>query len=206
MQQLMQRLNDLIKAKAHHAIDQMEEPERMLKQYLRELDQEMRGIRLQLARAVARRAREAQEARDAGATVGAVARDARGHLAAATSTGGMTAKHPGRVSDSALVGSGTWADDETCAISGTGHGELFIRAAFAHEVHALLRYAGLDLETACRRALAQVASLGGEGGCIAVDREGRVASPFDTPGMPRGLVRAGAPLRVALASDEDLEA
>jgi isoaspartyl peptidase/L-asparaginase-like protein (Ntn-hydrolase superfamily) len=138
-------------------------------------------------------------------TVGAVARDARGRLAAATSTGGMAGKRPGRVSDSALVGAGTWADDATCAVSATGHGEYFIRLAFARSVDAGLRHAGWELETACRRALADVADLGGSGGCIAVDRSGRVALPFDTPGMPRGLLRAGGDSRVAVHPGESLD-
>jgi isoaspartyl peptidase/L-asparaginase-like protein (Ntn-hydrolase superfamily) len=125
---------------------------------------------------------EAWRARSGG-TVGAVALDAEGHLAAATSTGGTTGKLPGRVSDSCLIGSGTWADDATCAVSATGLGELFIRSAFAHEVDALLRLGGLDLDAACRRALERV---DGRGGCIAVDCQGRVALPFGTPGMARG--------------------
>lgn len=129
--------------------------------------------------------------RRGGGTVGAVARDRHGHLAAATSTGGILAKRPGRISDSALIGCGTWADDATCAISATGDGELFIRSAFAKSVDAWLRHGGLPLEEACARALADVASLGGSGGCIAVDRRGRIATPFDTPGMARGSWRAG---------------
>jgi isoaspartyl peptidase/L-asparaginase-like protein (Ntn-hydrolase superfamily) len=125
-------------------------------------------------------------------TVGAVARDAAGHLAAATSTGGLSGKLPGRVSDSAIIGAGTWADDATCAVSATGRGEIFIRAAFAHEVDALVRLAGRSLEEACDAALARVAALGGAGGCVAVDRAGHVAMPFNTPGMLCGTLRAGA--------------
>lgn len=139
-----------------------------------------------------------------GGTVGAAARDLRGHLAAATSTGGTAGKREGRVSDSALVGSGTWADDATCAVSATGHGEPFIRCAFARDVDARVRYAGAPLEAACVAALAEVAALGGRGGCIAVDAAGRVALPFDTPDMPRGVRRAGAPARVAVYGAEPL--
>lgn len=132
-----------------------------------------------------------------GGTVGAVARDAQGHLAAATSTGGMVGKLPGRISDSALAGAGTWADDRTCALSATGHGEPFIRAAFAHRVDGLMREARLDLESACAKALAEVAALGGAGGCVAVDAAGRVALPYDTGAMPRGVAReAGSRLVV----------
>jgi len=132
-------------------------------------------------------------------TVGAVALDRSGHLAAATSTGGLARKLPGRVSDSCLVGAGTWADDATCAVSGTGHGEFFIRAAFAHQVDAAMRLAGLDLAAACERALARVAAAGGSGGCIAVDRQGRLCFPFDTPAMARGFVDAQGAIRVAPA-------
>jgi L-asparaginase/beta-aspartyl-peptidase (threonine type) len=140
--------------------------------------------RAQLARALRERERS-------GGTVGAVALDAQGHLAAATSTGGIVARLPGRVADSALPGCGTWADDATCAVSATGIGEYFIRAAFARDVDARMRYAGRDLDAACSEALAGVAALGGSGGCIALDARGRAAFHFDTPDMPRGL-RVGA--------------
>jgi len=155
----------------------------------------------------ARRAQHARAKGDGGGTrgtVGAVALDASGHLAAATSTGGLSGKLPGRISDSAQIGAGTWADDATCAVSATGNGELFIRTAFARNVDALLRHARLSLEDACHRALGEVAALGGHGGCIAIDREGRIAMPFDTPAMPRGFVREDEPPRVALTADETL--
>jgi isoaspartyl peptidase/L-asparaginase-like protein (Ntn-hydrolase superfamily) len=129
-----------------------------------------------------------------GGTVGAVARDAAGNLAAATSTGGLTGKLPGRVSDSALVGAGTWADDATCAVSATGHGEAFVRAALAHEVDAGLRLAGLALAGACERALARARVAGYRGGgLVALDRAGRCATPFDTPAMFRGWIAPSGP-------------
>lgn len=141
-----------------------------------------------------RRKREVALDHDAGGTVGAVARDNRSSLAAATSTGGMTNKLPGRVSDSALVGSGTWADDSTCAVSTTGHGESMIRGAVAHEVDALLRLGGLSLEDACQQALEQQRRLGGSGGLIALDRAGGFAAPFTTPAMYRGwIAKTGGP-------------
>jgi isoaspartyl peptidase/L-asparaginase-like protein (Ntn-hydrolase superfamily) len=140
-----------------------------------------------------------------GGTVGAVARDARGHLAAATSTGGVTAKLPGRVSDSCLIGAGTWADDATCAISATGDGEFFILRAFAHEVDALMRHAGLDLRAACERALSSVCAAGGRGGCIGVDAEGRVALPFTTRGMPRGWIGAEGPPQIAIHPEDEID-
>lgn len=134
-------------------------------------------------------------------TVGAVARDAAGHLAAATSTGGLTGKLAGRISDSAQVGCGTWADDSSCAVSATGHGESFIRTAFARGVDGWLRHAGVSLEDACARALAEIAALGGHGGCIAIDRAGNLAMPFDTQAMSRGFVREGEAQQIALGRE-----
>lgn len=131
-----------------------------------------------------------------GQTVGAVALDARGHLAAATSTGGMTNAAPGRVGDSPIIGAGTWASDETVALSATGSGEFFIRAAFAHEVHSRVAWHGSELERAARDALEMVAALGGQGGCVAIDRAGRVTAPFTTSAMPRAFQTAGGPRSV----------
>jgi L-asparaginase / beta-aspartyl-peptidase len=119
-------------------------------------------------------------------TVGAVARDADGHLAAATSTGGVAGQRLGRVGDSPLVGAGTWADDDTVAVSCTGHGESIIRAALAHEVDALLRHRGLELHAACDEAIAGLARYGGDGGLIAVSARGEVAANFSSPAMTRG--------------------
>jgi L-asparaginase / beta-aspartyl-peptidase len=141
--------------------------------------------RAQLARVLAQRTSAG------GGTVGAVARDARGHIAAATSTGGLVGRIPGRIADSGLPGSGTWADDATCAVSATGLGDYFIRAGFARDVDARIRYAGRDLATGCAEALAAVAALGGHGGCIALAAYGDPVLHFDTPDMPRG-VRIGA--------------
>ncbi|MDT1062397.1 isoaspartyl peptidase/L-asparaginase [Paracoccus sp. CPCC 101403] len=118
-------------------------------------------------------------------TVGAVACDARGHLAAATSTGGMTAKLPGRVGDSPVIGAGTWADDETAAISATGHGEYFIRWAVGHEIDARMRWAGQDLPKAAGDVVTELGARGGSGGLVAVDRKGNVSLPFNSPGMYR---------------------
>ena len=132
-------------------------------------------------------------------TVGAVARDRNGHLAAATSTGGMTAKAPGRVGDSPVIGAGTWADDETCAISATGHGEIFIRYAAGHEIASRLRYAGQSLEEAARAVVVDVlAPVGGSGGIIAVDRNGAFSLPFNCSGMYRGVVTNDGILRTAI--------
>lgn len=119
-------------------------------------------------------------------TVGAVALDAAGHLAAATSTGGVAGQRPGRVGDSPIVGAGTFADDRSCAVSATGDGEAFLRASFTHDVHARMAYGGRDLATACEEALVEVAGLGGRGGCIALGAAGELVLAFSTPAMFRG--------------------
>ncbi len=121
-------------------------------------------------------------------TVGAVALDGDGNLAAATSTGGYTGKMAGRVGDSPLVGAGTYADNRACAVSGTGLGEAFIRAAVAHDVCARMRYAKASLAAAAAAALRSVAALGGDGGLVAVDRRGNVAMPFNREGMFRACI------------------
>jgi beta-aspartyl-peptidase (threonine type) len=121
-------------------------------------------------------------------TVGAVARDLQGNLAAATSTGGMTNKIPGRVGDSPLIGAGTWADNNSCAISATGHGEFFMRGVLAYDIHARMAYSGTDLAESAAAALAAIDEMGGSGGLIAIDRFGNVCLPFNSPGMYRGWV------------------
>jgi beta-aspartyl-peptidase (threonine type) len=121
-------------------------------------------------------------------TVGAVALDRDGSLAAATSTGGKANKLPGRVGDTPIIGAGTYANNATCAVSGTGDGEFFIMATVAHEVSALMEYRGLKLPEAAQTALDKAAKLGGTGGLIAIDREGNIALPFNTSGMYRGYV------------------
>lgn len=126
-------------------------------------------------------------------TVGAVALDASGHLAAATSTGGLTNKRPGRVGDSPLIGAGTYADDPTAAISCTGHGESFIRVAAAHDVCARMAYGGQSLQVATDAVVARIGEVGGSGGLIAVDRDGNVCMPFNSEGMYRGFARVGQP-------------
>ena len=125
-------------------------------------------------------------------TVGAVALDRDGNLAAATSTGGFTAKLPGRIGDSPVIGAGTYADNRACAVSGTGLGEAFIRAAVAHDICARMLYLKASLASAARAALRNVANLGGDGGLIAIDRRGNVVMPFNSEGMYRACIdRAG---------------
>ena len=122
-------------------------------------------------------------------TVGAVALDKAGNLAAGTSTGGMTNKRFGRVGDSPIIGAGTYADNATCAISATGHGEFFIRGVVAYDVAAMMHYAGLSLTAAANAVvMGRLTELGGTGGIIALNREGHVAMPFNTPGMYRGAI------------------
>lgn len=139
-------------------------------------------------------------------TVGAVARDVHGHLAAATSTGGMTAKAPGRVGDTPVLGAGTWADDASCAVSGTGHGEVFIRFAAAQEISARMRLAGQSLEQAARSVVMDVlAPNDGSGGVIAVDKDGGYSLPFNCAGMYRGVVTGDGVLRTAIYDEPLLE-
>ena len=134
-------------------------------------------------------------------TVGAVALDVHGHVAAATSTGGMTNKKWGRVGDSPIIGAGTWADDR-CAVSGTGWGEFFIRNAVAHDIAARVAYRGDALAAAAEEVvLAVVPRHGGDGGAIAVDRDGNIAMPFNTSGMYRGWIRADGSRGTAIFGD-----
>ena len=121
-------------------------------------------------------------------TVGAVALDAAGDLAAATSTGGMTNKRQGRVGDSPIIGAGTYAKNGVCAVSATGHGEYFIRTVAAHHICAAVEFRGLGLREAVHELLHEkLRELGGSGGVIAVDRDGRIVTDFSTEGMFRGI-------------------
>lgn len=120
-------------------------------------------------------------------TVGAVACDREGNLAAATSTGGMTNKKWGRVGDSPVIGSGTYANNKTCAVSCTGSGEFFIRGVAAYDVSCLMEYKGLSLEGASKEVIhKRILEIKGDGGLIAVDARGNIAMPFNTEGMYRG--------------------
>jgi beta-aspartyl-peptidase (threonine type) len=136
-------------------------------------------------------------------TIGAVAVDAQGHVAAATSTGGLTAKRWGRIGDSPLIGAGTYADDRAAAVSATGLGEIFIRAAAAHELCARVRIGGAGLQEALDGVLGEVKALGGNGGLIAVSPSGEAAWGFTTPGMYRGM--AGPDGRRVGIYDEESE-
>jgi beta-aspartyl-peptidase (threonine type) len=135
-------------------------------------------------------------------TVGAVAVDVDGHVAVATSTGGLTAKRWGRVGDSPLIGAGTYADDRSAAVSATGSGEYFIRAVAAHQLSERVRIGGEPLQQALDAVLADVASLGGKGGLIAVAPDGEAAWGFTTPAMYRGMADSTG-RTVAIYADEE---
>ncbi len=136
-------------------------------------------------------------------TVGAVALDMKGNLAAGTSTGGMHYKRVGRLGDSPVIGAGTWADNKTCAISATGHGEYFIRNAVAHDISARMQYLGESLEKAAHEVvMVKLAALDAGGGIIAVNAKGNIAMPFNTSGMFRASVRAGEKPFVAVSREK----
>jgi beta-aspartyl-peptidase (threonine type) len=136
-------------------------------------------------------------------TVGALALDTHGVLAAATSTGGMTNKRWGRIGDSPLIGAGTWADAR-CAVSSTGWGEYYIRTVAAYDICARVAYLQQDIDTAARSVVMDVIpAMGGDGGVIALDGAGRISMPFNTAGMARGFARGDGSIEVALFADEE---
>ena len=135
-------------------------------------------------------------------TVGAVAVDTQGHVAAATSTGGLTGKRWGRIGDSPIIGAGTYADDRACAVSATGAGEFFIREGVAHEICARVRFANEKIVKAADTVMADVKKLGGSGGVIVVHPDGSGGWSFNTPGMYRGRVSSTKPAEVAIYGDE----
>jgi beta-aspartyl-peptidase (threonine type) len=125
-------------------------------------------------------------------TVGAVALDSHGNLAAATSTGGITNKQVGRIGDAPIIGAGCYASNQTCAVSSTGTGEMYIRLVAAYDIAARMRYGGASLQEAAQAVMYQeLPSIGGKGGLIAVDAHGNIALPFNTEGMYRGYMQVG---------------
>ncbi len=135
-------------------------------------------------------------------TVGAVALDIHGNLAAGTSTGGMTNKKFGRVGDSPIIGAGTYANNETCAISCTGHGEFFIRSVVAHDISCLIEYKGLSLQEACDFVVMdKLVKIGGEGGLIAIDKNGNIEMPFNSEGMYRAKKSEDGELFIKIYKD-----
>lgn len=132
-------------------------------------------------------------------TVGAVALDKYGDLAAGTSTGGMTYKMKGRVGDSPIIGAGTYADNNTCAVSATGHGEYFIRNVVAYDISALMKYTRVSIKEAANYViLGKLKKIGGDGGIIAVDKDGKFTMTFNTPGMYRGVITSDGLLEVRI--------
>lgn len=132
-------------------------------------------------------------------TVGACARDLSGNIAAATSTGGLIGKLPGRVGDSPLIGAGVYADNQTCAVSTTGLGESFIKVALAHEVSSLMRYAGKTIaQASCEAIFNILARSEGKGGLIALNSLGQYAMPFNTPGMYRGVITTSGQVTISI--------
>ncbi|HYM85704.1 MAG TPA: isoaspartyl peptidase/L-asparaginase [Pseudoxanthomonas sp.] len=191
----------MISAGAEQFADTQSQIERVTNDWF---DTDNRRVQLEMEQARERAAADADNLRGKYfGTVGAVALDTHGHLAAATSTGGMTNKRYGRVGDSPLIGTGTWAD-ERCAVSGTGWGEFFIRNVVAHDIAARIAYGGASLADAADAVILQrVSELGGDGGAIAVDRDGNIAMPFSTSGMYRGWVKGDGSRGVAIFSAND---
>lgn len=140
-------------------------------------------------KALKKKTREREQADNHG-TVGCLALDRYGNLCAGTSTGGMTGKRYGRIGDTPIIGAGTWAENATCAVSCTGHGEFFIRAGIARDVAARMEYKGETLQEASAGALAKLTAMGGTGGFIALDANGNITMPFNTSGMFRGYIRS----------------
>ncbi|MFP4090084.1 MAG: isoaspartyl peptidase/L-asparaginase family protein [Cyclobacteriaceae bacterium] len=136
-------------------------------------------------------------------TVGAVALDQDGNLAAATSTGGMTNKRYGRVGDVPIIGAGTYASNETCAVSATGHGEYFIRSVVAYDIAALMKYKGLSLQEAADEVVKdKLVEMGGGGGVISIDAKGNIAMPFNTAGMYRASMNTDGKMYIGIYEDE----
>ena len=137
-------------------------------------------------------------------TVGCAALDKNGNLAAGTSTGGMTNKRYGRIGDAPIIGAGTYANNATCAVSSTGWGEYFIRAMVAHDISALMEYKGLSLKEAARIVIQEkVAGLGGDGGIVAVDKDGNITMEFNTAGMYRASIKSNEDLKIGIYEDNE---
>ena len=164
---------------------------------------EQRWQQLQAMKAAAARGEALFDADLKYGTVGAVARDRRGHIAAATSTGGLTGKRWGRIGDSPLIGAGTWADDRACGVSATGSGEYFIKVAAAHEISARIRLLGETAQAAADAVVqGELRAMGGDGGVIVIGTDGRPGWSFNTPGMYRACVTSTSKPLVAIFADE----
>jgi Asparaginase len=131
-------------------------------------------------------------------TVGAVAIDKKGNISAATSTGGMTNKMPGRVGDTPIIGSGTWAQNQVCGVSSTGHGEFFIKFQVAKEVCTRMEYLNQSLKDSSHAVIKELKDIGASGGLIAIDKDANVSTPFNTEGMIRGSLTNVSDLNVSI--------
>jgi len=141
--------------------------------------------------------------KDKNGTVGCVALDMKGNIAAGTSTGGMTNKRYNRIGDTPVTGAGNYANNETCAVSGTGHGEFFIRYTVAHDISALMEYKGLSLDSAARTVvMGKLVKAGGSGGVISIDRKGNISMPFNSEGMFRGFCTSDGRSGIYIFADE----
>lgn len=135
-------------------------------------------------------------------TVGCAVLDSYGNLSAGTSTGGMTNKRYGRIGDAPIIGAGTYANNNTCAVSCTGHGEYYIRLGFARDISAMMEYKNLSVDQACREEIKKLGELEGTGGVIAVDAKGNIAMEFNTSGMFRGYIKSSGEKEIAIFKEE----
>ncbi len=158
--------------------------------------------RYQSLQQLLKRERE-REKKDNMGTVGCVVLDTEGNLCAGTSTGGMTNKKFGRIGDAPIIGAGTYANNKTCAVSCTGHGEYYIRLGFARDISAMMEYKNLGVREACLEEIRKLTELDGTGGVIAVDAEGNIALEFNTSGMYRGYIKSSGEKDIAIFKDDE---
>ena len=157
--------------------------------------------RYQSLQSLLKRERERTQKDNTG-TVGCAVLDSHGNLCAGTSTGGMTNKKFGRIGDSPIIGAGTYANNKTCAVSCTGHGEYYIRLGFARDISAMMEYRNLSVTEACKKEIDKLSELEGTGGVIAVDADGNIAMEFNTSGMFRGYIKSGGEKEIAIFENE----
>ena len=157
--------------------------------------------RYQSLQSLLKRERERTQNDNTG-TVGCAVLDTHGNLCAGTSTGGMTNKKYGRIGDSPIIGAGTYANNKTCAVSCTGHGEYYIRLGFARDISAMMEYQNLSITEACKKEISKLSELEGTGGVIAVDAEGNIAMEFNTSGMFRGYIKSSGEKEIAIFKNE----
>ena len=157
--------------------------------------------RYQSLQSLLKRERERTQNDNTG-TVGCTVLDTHGNLCAGTSTGGMTNKKYGRIGDSPIIGAGTYANNKTCAVSCTGHGEYYIRLGFARDISAMMEYQNLSVTEACKKEIDKLSELEGTGGVIAVDADGNIAMEFNTSGMFRGYIKSSGEKEIAIFKNE----